>query len=197
VFLGRLLREFRLRYPRVNVVLEERTPDRVWEMVARGRLAVGLTRPVRAAPAPHLRTRLLRREALCAVAPAGHALAKKKQLAWRELAGQPLIFLARREGVGLHDTILLACRAARFVPLVAQTPSVITTVLAYVEAGAGLGVIPESVAQLGATLPVSFIPLRPRQTVDVVMVWSEAEASPSVAAFRALVEEWVEAGRVG
>src|SRR6185503_1201191 len=45
-FLGRIVKEFRRRYPRVTVVLEERTPERVWEMVAQGRLAIGLTRPV-------------------------------------------------------------------------------------------------------------------------------------------------------
>src|SRR6058998_2650826 len=61
-FLGGMLREFRRRYPLVSVVLEERTPERVWEMVARGRLAVGLTRPVLAHEALGLRTLLLRRE---------------------------------------------------------------------------------------------------------------------------------------
>ena len=33
-FLGRLLREYRKRYPLVSIHLEERTPERVWEMVA-------------------------------------------------------------------------------------------------------------------------------------------------------------------
>src|SRR4026207_484974 len=45
-FLGRLLHEYRRRYPRVAIHLEERTPQRVWEMVARGRLSAALTRPV-------------------------------------------------------------------------------------------------------------------------------------------------------
>lgn len=30
-FLAGVLREFRIRYPRVTVILEERTPERVWE----------------------------------------------------------------------------------------------------------------------------------------------------------------------
>jgi LysR family transcriptional regulator, benzoate and cis,cis-muconate-responsive activator of ben and cat genes len=33
-FLGRLLREYRKRFPLVTIHLEERTPQRVWEMVA-------------------------------------------------------------------------------------------------------------------------------------------------------------------
>ena len=42
---GRLLREYRNRYPRVSIHLEERTPERVWEMLARGRLSAAFTRP--------------------------------------------------------------------------------------------------------------------------------------------------------
>ena len=107
LFLGRILREFRRRYPRVSVVLEERTPERVWEMVARGRLAVGLTRPVFAHHALGLRTVLLRREPLWGVFAKGHPLARTGSIPWRALMHEPLVVLARREGVGLHDAVLL------------------------------------------------------------------------------------------
>ena len=193
-FLGRIVKEFRRRYPRVSVVLEERTPERVWEMVARGRLAVGLTRPVLAHRALGLHTLLLRKERLCAAIPTGHRLAKASIVRWRELAEEPLVILARREGVGLHDAILAACRRARFTPKLAHTPSLISTVLSYVEAGAGVGVIPDSVCSLGAGSALSSRPLSPAHTVDLVMVWSEQEDSPPAAAFRSLVHEWLESG---
>ena len=61
-FLSPLLREYRSRWPRVSVVLEERTPERVWEMVARGRLSAGITRPVLAHNALRLPSLLLRDE---------------------------------------------------------------------------------------------------------------------------------------
>jgi DNA-binding transcriptional LysR family regulator len=195
-FLGRILKEFRRRYPRVSVVLEERTPERVWEMVARGRLAVGLTRPVLSHRALGLHTLLLRKERLWAVFADGHRLAKAAVVAWRELADEPLIILSRREGVGLHDAILEACRHARFTPKLAHTPSLIGTVLSYVEAGAGAGVIPDSVASLGDGHPLVFRPLAPAHSVDLVLVWSEANDSPPAAAFRNLVQEWQKLGRL-
>src|SRR5882757_2245940 len=99
-FLGRLLAEFRRRYPRVSVVLEERTPERVWEMVARGRLAIGLTRPVLAQKTHGLHTMLLREEPFHGVFLPGHRLARQRTVSWRELADEPLVILARREGVG-------------------------------------------------------------------------------------------------
>jgi DNA-binding transcriptional LysR family regulator len=193
-FLGRILQEFRRRHPRVSVTLEERTPERVWEMVARGRLDIGLTRPVLASPALGLQTALLRKERLCAAIPTNHVLAKSKTLRWRDLADTPLIILARREGVGLHDAALDACKQARFMPKLAHTPSLVSTVLSYVEAGAGVGVIPDSVSSLGAGLPVVFRPLTPTHTVELVMVWSDEVESPPATAFRGLVQEWLKAG---
>ena len=174
-------------------MLEERTPERVWEMVARGRLAIGLTRPVLAHHALGLPTLLLRREPLFVVLPSGHRLSKASSVAWRELAEEALVILARREGVGLHDAILGACRAARFTPNIAHTPSLVSTVLSYVEAGAGVGVISDSVCSLGQGLPLIFRPLAPVHTVDLVMVWSEREDSPTAASFRKLVQEWKKA----
>lgn len=197
-FLGRVLQEFRRRHPRVSVALEERTPERtperVWEMVVRGRLDIGLTRPVLASRALGLQTLLLRKERLCGVFPAGHPRAKSASVRWRDLAEEPLIILARREGVGLHDAVLDACRRARFTPRLAHTPSLVSTVLSYVEAGAGVGVIPDSVCSLGAGLSVVFRPLAPAHTVELVMVWSDQAESAPAAAFRSLMQEWQKKG---
>ena len=97
-FLGRLLHDYRRRYPLVSIHLEERTPERVWEMVARGRLSAALTRPVVASEDLGLRTVLLREEKLGVVVPKGHPLAKRRVAPWSTLAREPLIVLARREG---------------------------------------------------------------------------------------------------
>src|SRR5687767_447253 len=92
-FLGRLLHDYRQRYPMVSIHLEERTPERVWEMVAKGRLSAALTRPVLAHEALGLRTILLREEGLGIVVPVNHPLAKKKFVPWTALAKEPLIVL--------------------------------------------------------------------------------------------------------
>ena len=193
-FLGRIVKEFRRRYPLVSVVLEERTPERVWEMVARGRLSIGLTRPVFSHHESGLATRILRQEPLCAVLPAGHPLGTRARLAWRELAGFPLIVLSRREGVSLHDSVLAACRRARFTPRLSYTPSLISTVLSYVEAEAGIAVVPDSIASPGMGSRLAFRKLTPVQTVDLVMVWPEQDGSGPGLAFRNLMDEWRRAG---
>lgn len=191
-FLARLLQEYRKRFPRVTVILEERTPERVWEMVSKGRLSVGLTRPVLAHDVLGLQTLLLREEKFCAAVPKDHPWAQLGAVPWKKLAGEPLVVLARREGAGSHDAIRAACEKAGFEPRLVHTPSVIGTILQYAEAGEGIGVVPESTRSPN----VSLVPLRPLVTIPFVMVWAKQGDDPAVAAFRELVKEWLREGRL-
>lgn len=190
-FLGRLLHDYRQRFPKVSVHLEERTPERVWEMVAKGRLSVAITRPLPGQGGSSLSTLLLRNEPLGIVVPADHSLAEKKSVTWKSLAQEPLIVLARREGVGLHDEILSACRTAGFTPRIAYNPSLMGTVLSYVESGAGLGIATDSVAATSMPAGLRYVSVTPERTVPLVMVWNPEDLSPPVKAFRDLMNEWL------
>lgn len=188
-FLAGLVKQFRSLHPGVSVQLEERTPERVWEMVSKDRLDVGLTRPVTAGDRIGLKTRLIQKESMCAVLPREHRLAKLKRVTWEQLKNESLIVLARREGVGLYEAAMNGCRKAGFSPRIAHTPSIVGTVLTYVAAGMGVGVVPETVEALNTSGEVVFKPLYPAQSVELVMVWNVASDNPAAAAFRELVIE--------
>ena len=191
-FLGRLLGEYRSRYPKVSIHLEERTPERVWEMVAKGRLSLGLTRPVPLSEDLGLQTIELRAERLGVVVPPGHPFTKRKAVPWSALEREHLVVLARREGAGLHDAVLSGCRQSGFAPRIVQTPSLIGTVLSYVEAGTGIGVVTEGI--LTRDNPLRFVPLSPTLTVPLVLVWQEDGDTPPLARFRELLGEWLRDG---
>lgn len=191
-FLGRLLHAYRSRFPRVALHLEERTPERVWEMVAKGRLSVAITRPVASQEAFGLQTALLRTEPLGVVVHSDHPFATRPSVTWRSLESEPLVILARREGMGLHDAILAGCRRAGVVPRLAHTPSLVGTVLTYVEAGTGIAIVSEGIVPTSPSLRL--VPLRPRVTVPLVLVWRTAEDLPSVQRFRELILDWKKSG---
>jgi len=73
---------------------------------------------------------------------------------------------------------------------------VISTVLRYVEAGAGLGIIPESLGEIEDSPRWMQLPLTPHLAVPLVMVWKDAHEEPSVAAFQKLVIEWLRTGKL-
>ena len=187
-FLGRLLREYRAKFPLVSIHLEERTPERVWEMVAKRRLSAALTRPVLVHEQIGLRTFTIHEERLGVVVPADHPLAERSSVSWSALASESLIVLARREGIGLHDAVIAGCRQAGVVPRLTHMPSLIGTVMLYVEAGAGIGVVTESVFTPGPGL--KFILLKPILRVPLVFVWHEDDDSPAVRRFRELLLQW-------
>jgi DNA-binding transcriptional LysR family regulator len=193
-FLGRLLRTYHERHPLVSVHLEERTPERVWEMVRKGRLTLGITRPVASDEALGLKTILLRDEPLGVVVPSDHPLACRQYISWQTLETESLIVLSRREGMSLHDTVLVGCRQAGFAPRIAHTPSLIGTVMTYVESGAGIGIVTDSVVPPHGAL--KFIPLRPQRTVPLVLVWHEDDDPPAAQRFRELVREWKSSGQL-
>ena len=68
--------------------------------------------------------------------------------------------------------------------------------LTYVEAGAGVGVVPDSMAFLDTAKRLVFKPLHPSLTVDLVMVWSDEQNNPVSTAFRALMLEWLRKDRL-
>lgn len=195
-FLSRVLEEYARRCPQVTVYLEERTPERVWEMVAKGRLDVALTRPVHAHASLGMQTLLLREERLCAAVPHSHPWARKKSIPWSSLAGQSLVILARREGAGLHDEIVAACRQAGFTPKFGHTPSIIGTVLRYVESGAGIGIVPECLGETEGSPRWRQVRLTPSQAVPLVLVWKTDREDPPAIAFRNLVAEWLRNGKL-
>jgi DNA-binding transcriptional LysR family regulator len=168
--------------------LEERTPERVWEMVSKGRLSVGFARPVRSHDELGPQSTPLLEERLCLAVPADHAFAGRTSVRWRELAGLPLILLARREGAGSHDAVLTACAEAGVTPEIVRTPSLMGTIFKYVEAGAGIGVVPE--CGCGEKSTAILIPLAPRRVISLVLLWSKDAVNPAADAFRLMVIDW-------
>jgi DNA-binding transcriptional LysR family regulator len=147
-----------------------------------------LTRPVLVHESLGLRTITLHEERLGILVPAEHKLAKRSSVPWTVLAREQLIVLARREGAGLHDAVIAGCRDAGVTPRLTHTPSLIGTVMSYVEAGAGIGVVTERVVT--PTPALKFVVLKPVQRVPLVFVWQEDNDSPPVQRFRELVLEW-------
>lgn len=193
-FLGGLIDEYRSLHPEVHVVLEERTPERVWEMVDRGRLSIGLTRPVLAHRSLDLPQETLFEEKFCVAVPLEHPWANRSRVRWEELDEWPAILLSRREGAGSHDAILAACDRAGIMLKIAHTPSLMSTILRYVESGAGVGIVPECAAS--ETNGAKLIPLSPRVNLPLVIVWSKPGDDPTVVAFRDLVLRWKEFGKL-
>ena len=68
--------------------------------------------------------------------------------------------------------------------------------LQYVEAGAGIGVVPEGIVSEPKESMLELVPLTPTHTVSLVMLWNQDREDPPTVAFRSLVTEWLEHGKL-
>ncbi|HEX4066992.1 MAG TPA: LysR substrate-binding domain-containing protein [Acidobacteriaceae bacterium] len=170
-FLPRVIREFRQLHPGVRLSLMEMHPSAQSEALLQGSLDVGFTRPLQPPYAAQLRSETLYADPLIAVLPSDHPLARGP-LALRELANESFVLCERDISPALFDRITSLCEQAGFSPRIIQTSNVLSSVLALVEAGEGVTLIPSSLRKVRFS-DLAFCPLtEPQGAIELVMAWS-------------------------
>jgi len=170
-FLPRMIREFRHQHPGVRLSLMEMLPAAQSEALLSGSLDVGFTRQLQPPYAARLRSETLYLDPLIAVLPSDHVLAQGP-LALQQLANESFVLCEREISPALFDRITSLCEQAGFSPRIIQTSNVLSSVLALVEAGEGVTLIPSSLRQVRFS-DLAFCPLtEPRGTIELVMAWS-------------------------
>lgn len=139
--LQQVIPRFRATHPGVELVLHEATSVNVLQRLEEHSLDVGFVRtPVFRTTACTLTP--LQKDVFVAALPRGHALDAQAYLKLSDLAHEPFVMYAEHSATGLHGAAMLACQAAGFIPRVAQEGVQVQTVLALVESGLGVALVP-------------------------------------------------------
>ena len=182
-FFPALIKEFRRTLPDVQVSLVEMAPAMQHQARHAGTIDVAFTRPIQPAYAAFLRSEFFETEPLYAVMPVTHALAKKRKLFIRELADERFIMNDRKYSPATFDKVITLCAEAKFSPKISAAATVSSGVVALVEAGEGVAILPRGARALGSA-EVTFIPLADRAAfIDLVIAWSQQQERPVVHAF--------------
>ncbi|MXN30901.1 LysR family transcriptional regulator [Delftia sp. CH05] len=171
----RCIARCREQAPGIELLLLDRIQSDVLQSVRSGEVDFGVVIDPQGRDDLYCETILS--EPFCLVCPATHRLARKRQVAWSDLAGQPLVLLDHASGSRrLIDAALQAHDAeAAVVQEVGHT----TTIFCMLQAGLGLSVVPElAVPQAwrapasGAPTPDALAsrPLLPRVQRDIMLV---------------------------
>ncbi|WP_460735982.1 LysR substrate-binding domain-containing protein [Nocardioides ginkgobilobae] len=127
----------------------------------------------------------LRREPLVAVLPAAHPAAGAASVALTDLAGETLVTHPSGARSTLQPRVLEACRAAGFDPAVLEVGETGTLVV-FVAAGLGVGLVPASVRALRLD-GVAYVPLAGDPVTVPLALAHRPDPSPAVARVAALV----------
>ncbi|WP_224000327.1 LysR family transcriptional regulator [Cupriavidus pinatubonensis] len=155
--LPRLVSRFRDEYPGVELVLREATSASILRWLEDKSLDVGLVRtPLMAHGTAALVP--LEHDQFVAALPRGNPLAGKPLLELSDLSQERFVMYDRGEASGLHSAAMTACQLAGFLPRVTQEATQIQTVLALVESGLGVALVP-SIMQRFASERLVYRPL--------------------------------------
>jgi DNA-binding transcriptional LysR family regulator len=128
------------------------------------------------------------REQMMLAIPEGHALAKGKAPALRDLERAPFIMYSPTEGRYFYDLTSGILRAAEIEPSYVQHVSEVHTALALVSARAGVALVPAAARNLlvrGVVLR-EFEPA-PRTQAELHLIWRRRQDNPAFVTFRNLV----------
>jgi DNA-binding transcriptional LysR family regulator len=193
-FLPSLLRKYKARHPGVALRLVEDVPQGQDVAFDRGEIDIGFTRPPSVGRSSSYQSLLLFREPLVAALPKARKVTTKR-VRIADLAGERFVVFQRTSSPEVFDTIIRVCNDNGFSPRLHHELNNMNSVLATVEAGEGVSIVPATARNLRAD-NISFFRLQPDEVrIDFVAVWQKKEPSVALTSFLVLLEEELPAVR--
>ena len=171
LYLAPFLQRVQRPAARCHVELVELDPAVALQRLARGELDAAVS----GRPDPRLlsglESRVIWNRGPLVALPAAHALAKRRQIRLRDLAGERLLAWDEGRFPGFGEPFLAGCRAAGFVPQVSRTVTDIAEVISAVPREGVVGYVGRLVGQLPAP-GVALIPLAEGEVdMPTLLIW--------------------------
>ncbi|MFD5451266.1 LysR substrate-binding domain-containing protein [Streptomyces sp. NPDC127100] len=185
--LGELLEAARAALPGVEILLQELVTRDQLEALSEGSLDLGLIRP--SAVGADLAVSTAVREGLVAALPANHPLAAADgPLELSAFDGQDFLMYSPVEARYFHELLITTFRGAGVRPVFTQYLSQVHSILALVNTGWGVALVPEAATKMrhgGVVYRPLHLPGQPRP-VELDYVWRKTNDNP---ALRALLRQ--------
>ncbi len=177
-----ILLRFREQYPAIKLELQEAMTAQQIDLINAHEADLGfVVPPLR--DADNLTSEIVARHRLVAAIPEGHPLARHEQIKLSDLAQDPWILFAARQGPGLHQIIIDACARAGFVPHVGQEAPQMETIVNLVAGGMGVALVSRALAT-GGRKGIAFRELAgPGAPAEFELAIAYAQTSPILEAF--------------
>jgi LysR family hydrogen peroxide-inducible transcriptional activator len=167
-FLPAVVTAFAQKYPGVSITLVEETTTALIGMMNRHEIDFALASlPI---PDGQMEAQVLFEEELVLALPSGHKLARRRSIHTADLENLPFVLM--REGHCLGDQVLRFCEQNQLKPKVRSRSAQMETILALVEVGQGVSLIPDMARRRSRDAGVVFRSLaNPRPKRAVVALW--------------------------
>lgn len=182
-----LVPAFRGKYKNVELNFTEGISSRIVQDVEAGQLDVGLIRtPV--LDSTNVEMIQLEKDGFVLAVLKGHEL-EGHSVSLKELAAYPFIMYSPDYARGLHHAVMSACQEAGFIPQVAQIAIQVDTVLALVESGVGIALVPSVVMKTKLKKNLAYLKLQDESGISRIgfaLVYQKNTVSIATIKFRDL-----------
>jgi DNA-binding transcriptional LysR family regulator len=167
------LRAFQAELPNVGVKLHDLSTEEMLAGLRAGKLQIALlVRPTTAMVRGLRFEELTRDPLLLAVAPK-HPLARKRTVTLAEAAREPFIAYSRKEYPEYHEMLATVFAATKSTPRIVQEQDGVSSLIAAVEAGGGVALMPESLTCLAGER-LKLMPLSPApEPLSIGAAWAK------------------------
>ncbi|MFD7135728.1 LysR substrate-binding domain-containing protein [Streptomyces sp. NPDC059894] len=178
--LGGLLQTARSALPGVEILLQELVTRDQLKALGEGSLDLGLIRP--SATGADLASRPAVREGLLAALPVQHPLAAGAgPMRVEDLAGEDFLMYSPIEARYFHELLVSIFRAADVRPVFTQYLTQVHSILALVNGGWGIALVPEAAAQMRyGGIVFRPVDLSDPHPVELNFVWRKNNDNPAL-----------------
>lgn len=181
-----LLLRFQQENPDFSLNLIENDSVQLLEMLEEEKLELAFIRSSEAI-CSSFRSILFAEDALSAIMPSSHPLAKKTGIQLTELAGETLILLSN--GTFMYQLCVDECRKAGFEPNIGYTGRRSENLIAMVEKGAGIALLTRNPIMQPANPGIAIVELSPRISTSISLIYKkEKPLSQPARAFIAMMD---------
>ena len=175
--------DFRRDHPAIDISLHRLETMPQVTAIVEGRIDIGFVRPPKQYP-PELDGFIVFEQPMVVALPADHALARRKRVKPADLSGEVFVTTALEMDIGFRKYTEAVTSIANFVPTVSKRVPDVFTVLTYISAGYGVGVIARSLGKLAIpNVVIKELNVPEPLLSPIACVFRRNESAPAAAAF--------------
>jgi LysR family transcriptional regulator, benzoate and cis,cis-muconate-responsive activator of ben and cat genes len=183
------LRAFQAESPNVRVKLHDFSSEEMIAGLREGRLQIAfMVRPT-TGRLRGMHFEIIMRDAICVAVAPSHPLARRRSVRLAEVAQEPLMVYSRAEYPEAHEELMAMFAAVKSKPRIAEEHDGVTSLIAGVESGAGVALVPESIGCI-AGLRLKLVKLVPALDPLVIgAAWAKDGLVPAAERFLKFAKE--------
>ena len=185
--LPKTLGAFRLAFPHIALNLFDMVPAEQFRALEAGKIDLGFVGLRPPATLGHVQWESIARHRTVVILPAKHPLARKSQVALRELKTMFFVGMSEKTHPGFRQWLHETCQPEGFTPRILQDAELEPALMAFVAEGLGVSLARERIKKLPHP-GVAFRPLRPPVRSDYCIAWNRDNDSRALQQYIEIVK---------